>query len=140
MPSSALILIYGSDSRLVETRCWVLEKADFKVLTALNLTDVCLVLSAEEVDLLILCHTLSAKDRDTVLSFAHSARPEVKALVMDGITPDFRVGINDTVLSGFADPRLLISTVRKITRPKGSLPTDLNFPRGVITDTASQTS
>ncbi len=140
MPNSALILVYGSDLRLMETRRWVLEKADFEVLTALNFTDVCQILSAENVDLFILCHTLSAKDRDTVLSFAHSARPEMKVLVMDGITSGFRAGINGTVLSAFANPRFLISTVRKMTGPKGSLPTNLNLPRGVITDTATQTS
>ncbi len=139
MPSSASVLIYGNDPILIKTRRLVLEKASFRVVTATNLAEAYRILSAETVNVFNLCHTLPANDRDCALSLAHSVQPEVKILVLDGVTSDLAIGTDDTVLSAFTDPRLLISTVQSLTRESGTLPPDLISPHGMSTETASQT-
>ncbi len=80
------ILIYGRDPRLLESRRWVLESCGYRVLTARHLTDLDLISHRPPVSLLVLCHTLSSKERAAAVAHATARWPEVKklALVRDG--------------------------------------------------------
>lgn len=55
-------LIYGRDAQLLETRGWVLERAGMSVSTATKLAQVEHFLTTEQVDLFILCHTLTPEE------------------------------------------------------------------------------
>ncbi len=111
MPRSSCILIYGTDSSLIETRRWVLEKAEFEVHPVQDLSQAREVLSTGTVDIFILCHTLSAEECSGALSLAHLLRPETKNLILAAVLSECSGTARDAILTAFASPQLLISTV-----------------------------
>jgi len=116
MPLPPSILILGRDISLLETRRWVLEHVGFEVSATLDPKEAAKRIDAGSVDLFILCHTLSTEEHIYVLAHAHSQCPRVKTLILT----TFRSGCEskeDFVLSEFASPRMLISTVFKLTDP-----------------------
>ncbi|HEV2620119.1 MAG TPA: hypothetical protein VGU23_09315 [Acidobacteriaceae bacterium] len=104
------ILVYGRDIHLIETRRWVLEHAGFAVSTTLELRDAEDRIDADHFDLFILCHTLSAEECTSILANVHSRHPEMKILILSRSRPDCG-SKDDFVLSAFATPQALISTV-----------------------------
>src|SRR5277367_1703821 len=57
--ADATIMIYGHDPLLLETRRLILERAGFSPITSLCLESATEIISTHEVDLLILCSSLS---------------------------------------------------------------------------------
>jgi hypothetical protein len=87
MKSSQIsILIYSRDAHLLETRRWVLESRGYRVLPVMHLSDLDRVPLTPPVSLLVLCHTLSTKERTAAIDHASARWPEIKklALIQDG--------------------------------------------------------
>ena len=83
MKSSPIsILIYGRDSRLLETRKWVLESCGYRALTVMHLADIDRIPPSPPVSLLVLCQTLSVKERAAALAHATSRWPDIKKLAL----------------------------------------------------------
>ena len=112
MPAS--ILIYGHDSKLLETRAWVLERAGFRVLRAASYADARHTLGREAIDLFIVCHTLLSREAEDVLADAHSDKPGVRSLLLTADTAEYTEDEANGVLSAFADPRMLIAKAREL--------------------------
>jgi hypothetical protein len=108
------ILIFGRDARLLEARRWVLESCGYRVLTARHLTDLDLISHKPPVSLLVLCHTLSSKERAAALAHASGRWPEIKklALVRDG--SETATGILKQVRQCLDGAARLLSIVREL--------------------------
>lgn len=66
-----LILCYGRDSILVKTRQQIFERAGFTSKATLNLPEVKLYLEDYEVDVLVICHSVSTEDCEDAKRTAH---------------------------------------------------------------------
>jgi hypothetical protein len=110
----AFILVFGRDAQLLETRRWLLEGAGMKVTTTTEMVEVDTLLSHEDIDLLILCHTLSPDEGDVCLVKAHALRPAMKKLVLTANTPLGSLGPREARVSAFDGPKTLISAVQKL--------------------------
>jgi hypothetical protein len=75
------ILMYGRDARLLETQAWVLERAGHRGRTVSTFDDLEHLLSTEETDLLVLCHSLSMEEcgRSIALTIPW---PRTKSLIL----------------------------------------------------------
>ncbi len=111
MPS---ILVFCRDSRLLETRQWVLEAAGFRVFTAIAFPQAREVMATEALDLLLLCHSLTAGERFEALATANTVRPGMKILLVTALeSVDAIAGLGPTV-SCFEGPRGLLAATREV--------------------------
>jgi DNA-binding NtrC family response regulator len=80
------ILVYGNDVMLLTTRRMIFEKEGYTVSAADSLSNAALVLINHQIDVLVLCQSLSDEERRAVLETAHTFQPEIKvaALSFDG--------------------------------------------------------
>lgn len=80
MPIS--ILIYGKDERLVETRQWMLESCGYRARIADRTVEVERMAEEGAVDLLLLCHSLSAEESGDVVAAVLGRHPAAKVLTL----------------------------------------------------------
>ncbi len=116
MVSSPSILLYGHDARLLETRRWILEGCDFQVRTVSSLLALHETISTRQIDVMILCHSLSSEECERALDVAHLNSPGIKTLVLtaqDSICAS-AAGDDDAVLDTWEGPRVLLDTVQKL--------------------------
>jgi len=76
------IVLFGHDARLLETRKWALHSLGYRVLTAMHLAELDRIPNSPPVDLLVLCHTLSAKECAHAAAHASSRWPAIKKLAL----------------------------------------------------------
>ena len=113
---NAKVLIYASDSLLAETRCWVLEQAGFEVTLVTGLLQAVQALTTQEINLLILCHSLSQADCESAVAFSHQVRPRMRNLLLKNqFSPRDQRG-NDAVCCAPFEPKELVQTVRTLTQ------------------------
>jgi DNA-binding response OmpR family regulator len=117
MPSS--ILIFGYDDHLLNSRRWVLEGQGYVVKTTFDLKEAGQILSTGQIDLLILCQTLSAEDYASALALARSKQPAIGILVMDPDSTKRTATDGTTILTDFPSPKSFIDAVRETTGRKG---------------------
>jgi hypothetical protein len=77
-----LILLYGRDAHLLETRKWVLQSLGYRVQTMHRLADIHQIPQTPPVALLVLCHTLSAKECADAIDRATALWPQLKKLAL----------------------------------------------------------
>lgn len=82
MHPSGVVLIYGHDPLILQTRRRILERAGHTVWTAEVLDEVESIITTNEVAVLIVCQTLSDEEGEAAITLAHQIRPEMKTLVM----------------------------------------------------------
>ena len=115
MPPAFTVLIYGHDRTLLDTRRWVLETAGFRVFTVGKMENAAKIVADEQIDLLLLCHTLTAEERRAALAAATALRPGTKRLVM--MTTLQEIGLEEMEgesLHIFAGAAGLIAATRKL--------------------------
>ena len=114
MASPIVILMFGLDSHLLQTRRWVLESSGYQVRTAAELSAVDKIISIEKIDILILCHSLSLELCGRALALACSRWPRMKSLILDSSAfkcPSRRIG---EVLDSMEGPEKLIAKVHEL--------------------------
>lgn len=119
MPALPSILVYGRDASLLDTRSWVLERAGYRVLTALSLVEAERIAAVEPISLFLLCHSLSVEDCENALTAASTIQPEMKRLLMTANTPLPSLDPNDRVISAFDGPKKLVAAVHGLV-PKST--------------------
>jgi hypothetical protein len=77
------ILIYGNEPMLVMTRALILERAGYKVFTAETFGNAMLVLMNHQIDVCVLCQSLTNEERQGISETAHALQPQVKCAVLD---------------------------------------------------------
>lgn len=114
MPDSPNVLLYGRDRYLIESRCLVLRKSGFKVVTALEPGDFETAEGSSLPDLVILCHTLSQEECRVALALSRMHWPAAKRLSLYSGSR----GCSDRRLSEVLDasdgPAKLIATARQL--------------------------
>jgi DNA-binding NtrC family response regulator len=108
----ASILMYGRNPSLLEIRARVLRSASYRVKTASCLEDIPQILSEEQIDMVILCHTVSPEDCDRVLALT-ALSPQTDSLVLTsgsrGCHSQFGFAFDTT-----DGPAKLVSTIGKL--------------------------
>jgi hypothetical protein len=125
MTVSARILIFGHDSMLLKTRCLILKRAGFQVRTSTALEGASKILVNEEIDLFILCRSVSRAELKYALSVAHEILPEMKNLILSDDLPTTFCTSRDTLVNCFLDPEALVSVATRLTSPKSMSGTDV---------------
>ena len=113
MSIPATILIYGRDASLLETRRMVLETIGGRVCATTDFEETKQMMTEAEPDVLVLCYTLNADDRESILSSAEALRPEMKILVLIADGPASKQ-MSDDAFSIFAGPAALKAKVTEM--------------------------
>ena len=109
MTPKAHILISGRDDALLHTRGKVLETAGYRVSTTVKPIQLA---DTDSVQILIVCHTLSAAERQYDLAALANASSDAKALcLMPHAGP---VIDNAAVLDSFCGPREMLRIVERL--------------------------
>jgi DNA-binding NtrC family response regulator len=77
------ILVYGNEPVLVTTRELLLRHAGYRVFTAQTFANAMLAMMNPEIDVCILCQSLTDKELRGILEMAHTHRPQLKCVVLD---------------------------------------------------------
>jgi hypothetical protein len=111
------ILICGRDLSLLESRKWVLETCGYRVLLKGDTTGWLPVGQGQNFDLLILCHTLSAMEREQILMLASHRWPLIKTLILFNGTQVVHPQMRSNVFNTQDGPAMFLSAVRLATHP-----------------------
>jgi hypothetical protein len=76
------IFVYGNDAMLVTTRRLIFEKAGYTVFTALGFSNAMLVLMNHQINVFLLCQSLSDEERRGILETAHTLQPGIKCALL----------------------------------------------------------
>ena len=126
MPAPVIILIYGRDPQLLETRRMVLERTGYTVLTTNALAEIDHTAALHRIDLCILCYSLSMEECGRALALVHSRCPLVKSLVLtSGASGCSSTHLLDQVFDAMEGPAKLISTVNQLVTTPGSTHTQV---------------
>jgi DNA-binding NtrC family response regulator len=82
MAANSLVLMFGRDSLLLQTRQWLLQSVGYRAHIARELAEVEDVLSRGEVELLVLCHTLAGEECEQAIALLQRWSPSAKCLVL----------------------------------------------------------
>ncbi|HTV03870.1 MAG TPA: hypothetical protein VME86_00780 [Acidobacteriaceae bacterium] len=82
MPLPPSVLLLGPDVHLIEDRRRLLESCGYEVFMASHFPTLIETLRAQQVDLLMMCHSLSDEDCDRAVTLVKGARPKVEVLVL----------------------------------------------------------
>jgi CheY-like chemotaxis protein len=111
MSLHASIIVCGRDPQLVETRRWILEQSGANVLTAADPAELAAIGPQEPVDLIILCHSLSAEQCDRAISVCATRWPQAQSLLLvQGQGGRDRAG-SDAIFDTTRGPALLLQAV-----------------------------
>jgi hypothetical protein len=104
------ILVYGNELLLVEIRGLILGNAGYEVFTAKAFPDAMLVLMNYQIDVCVLCQSLTDEERRGIVETAHALQPEIKCVVIDFDEREIRIEGVD-VMRGLVRPSALLNTV-----------------------------
>jgi hypothetical protein len=120
MTVNGTILVYGNDAMLVTTRCLILERAGYRVLTAQAFGNAMLMLMNHQIDIIVLCQSLKAEERRGILETARAIQPEIKCAVIDFDEREAPIeGV--ALIEGFMGPSALLNTIGSIFTQKASV-------------------
>lgn len=128
------ILVYGHDPHLLMTRRRMFEHAGFRVFTTLVFANAIQLTMKQHFDVVMLCQTLSADEREEMLATAHAIQPPTKTLVlMMGDIPIPDVGTGDIVLKALERPKNLLAVIERMLASKSrvSPPRYVELPTAV---------
>ena len=109
-----LILLFGQDPRLVETRGWVLEQAGYRLITILHLSDLDKVDPRQRIDMFLLCNSLASTVRRQALTLISSKWPKAKRLILASAGAAFEVDPAEAVFPAIEGPRKLVATIHNL--------------------------
>ncbi|WP_263385630.1 DNA-binding transcriptional response regulator [Granulicella arctica] len=109
----SLILIYGCEPTLLQTRAWVLETTGLETEVASDLSGLEEVLGQRPVDLMVLCHTLYPEEVRVALTRFHALQPNKQILILTDDPVD-TAGEGAKIISPFVDAKTLISSVEEV--------------------------
>lgn len=105
------VLIFGHDKSLLETRQWVLQTRGYKVIVVQDLNGIELLPSTRRVDLLLLCHSVPAPEREAAIAKVSRRWPGVRHLALTASQGRLPNGILGQLLHTMDGPDKLVSLV-----------------------------
>ena len=110
MTRSTHILICGRDAELLRTRGLVLQSAGYRV--SCTTEPIRYEDHLETVDLLVVCHTLSAEEREQAISSLANLKPGAKAVCLELNASATGDGV--PTLDSFAGPKNMLEGVKRV--------------------------
>lgn len=117
MRAQSVIVVYGHDQSLLDTRSWVLQGAGYRVLQVSQNSELEQASNAPSVALLLLCHTLTQEECEGTRAFL-DRRSGIKRLLITANRPLSPQTMSDPVVSAFDGPGALIDMVDKVLAAK----------------------
>lgn len=117
------ILIVGHDEHLLATRQWVLQTRGYQVATVADSVAVQKLRLSVPVRLLVLCHTLSAAEREAVTEAAIARWPGLKVLTLVADPGRAPSGILGQLLHTMDGPGKLLTMVTELVGSSAELQT-----------------
>jgi hypothetical protein len=74
------VVLYGHDAHLLELRKWFLHGLGYRVVTAMQVSDLDAIPIAPPIALITLCHTISAAESEVAAAKAAARWPGIKTL------------------------------------------------------------
>lgn len=119
MQTPCSVVIYGREPLLLTTRKLLLESEGFHVCCTETYTATETQLIREPVDVLVLCYTVEAQERRSILSTARLLKPKIKTLVLTIPTVALEIEDEDHVLEMHKGPVSFIEKVRQLVDSAG---------------------
>jgi hypothetical protein len=119
-PTQISIVLFGRDAHLLETRKWVLQSLGYRVLAVGRVSELRNIPSTPPVALLVLCHTLSARECAVGAARASKRWPQVKKLALVRRGSQTPAGMLDQVLETLDGPTRLLATIGELVGYAGS--------------------
>ena len=116
------ILVYSNEPMLVTTRGLILEKAGYEALASTTFAGAMLTLMTQQVDVLLLCQSLTDEERRGILETAHALQPEIKCVILDFEEPEGTIEGVD-LIRGLSGPTTLLNAVGKLLTQKAATQT-----------------
>jgi DNA-binding response OmpR family regulator len=116
MPTSPSVLLLGHDESLLQTRRWLLESNGLQVYIATHFPALNQTLEDHDVDLLILCHSLTAEECERAVAIVESHPPKLKVLALTTASSDFPVEKVDRVVNASDGPKTLLNIVARFMK------------------------
>jgi hypothetical protein len=111
-----LILMFGHDQNLLETKQWVLQSRGYRVFLASSLSGITDVPRAKPISLLLLCNPLRPGEREAVIALATSRWPELQHLSLPAESRRAPNGILGQLLHTMDGSTALLARVNEIVR------------------------
>jgi hypothetical protein len=99
---------------LLGTRTMVLENAGFRVSSANNYADAEAIIMSGTVTLAVLCHSLTAEDREAILTLVSDRNVPLSALILTAGASIYSERSSTAILSTFDGPRKLVEAVHNL--------------------------
>ncbi|GAC1416302.1 MAG: hypothetical protein NVSMB62_05770 [Acidobacteriaceae bacterium] len=106
-----MILMFGHNPNLLETRQWVLQSRGYRVVTAEALSAFESIPRSRTVSLVLLCHSLSPEERDGAIAISRSRWPGCLHLALEADHGRAPTGILGQLLHTQDGPGQLITKV-----------------------------
>lgn len=110
----ALILAFGHNPNLLETRQWVLQSRGYRVITAEALSAFELIPRTKMVSVVLLCHSLSAQEREGAIAISRSRWPGCQHLALEPDHGRAPTGILGQLLHTQDGPAQLITRIENL--------------------------
>ncbi len=113
-----LLLLYGRDVTLAETRSLILKSAGFTVYIAKSSVEAERLLMSVHVDLFVFCHSVPFEEASEILSRIRAVRPTLKTLVLLAVGHSLLATPVDDMHDASAGPMALILKIRSMLTGK----------------------
>jgi hypothetical protein len=111
------IFIYGNDPMLVTTRRLIFERAGYTVFAAESLSNAALVLMNHQIDVFVLCQSLSDEERHAALETANTLQSEIKCVSLSFNGGDIAMDGASTY-QGVMTPTSLLAAIGQMLQEK----------------------
>jgi hypothetical protein len=111
------ILLYGNDQTLLMKRRLILEKEGYRVFTAMKFGEAIQLTMPQTLDVLILCQSLSVKERNGVLATVREIAPSPKTSFW--VTGNLFTPLRtlEESLEVLMDPKTLLGAIDRMLGP-----------------------
>ena len=115
------ILLFGHDPILLQTRRLVLEQAGYWVTQTTELSRLVCLVSLEQVNLLVLCHTLSMEECGRAAALVQTRWPQVQTVTLLAGDAGCRLTASSDQVDSREGPKRLVDTIAGLIRFKAPL-------------------
>ena len=114
MSKSLSILLFGHDAALLQTRRLILERSGFQVWSTWDLPGVETVISTQNIDLFILCHTVSLEDRAKAAVIVKALNLDVITFIMMELLPLHGGAARSKGINSFVSTSSFLAAVKEV--------------------------
>jgi hypothetical protein len=108
------ILLYGNDSLLLMTRRLILEREGYRTFTTLEFGDAIRLIMTQELDVLILCQSLTVEECNGVLATVREVAPTLRTIILDHDGSVQPIKTREQTIEPLRGPRTLLAAISKM--------------------------